>query len=121
MYASVFVYTMCRNPQKYEIYAVMVIFIALILTFVFPYENVKWLDSKAVAYLGRMSLPLYLNQNLAILFGKTYFRKGISDAVLVIIIVAIDFALSAICLYFGEKLTKKFNQSRLNKIVLGIE
>jgi peptidoglycan/LPS O-acetylase OafA/YrhL len=121
MYACICVYSMCLNPRKYEIYAVMVIFIALLLTFVFPYENVKWLDSKAVAYLGRLSLSLYLNQNLAITIGKAYLRPGFSDVMLVITIVAMDFAFSALCLYFGEKLTKKFNESRLNRIVLGID
>ena len=121
MYASICIYSMCLNPRKYEIYAVIVIFIALVLTFTFPYENVRWLDSKAVAYLGKLSLPLYLNQNLAIIIGKAYLREGFSDVMLVITIVAMDFAFSALCLYFGEKLTKKFNESKLNKIVLGIE
>lgn len=121
MYGSICVYAMCRNPGKYEIYAVIVIFIALVLCFTFPYENAKWLDSKAVAYLGRLSLPLYLNQNLAILIGKAYLRKGFSDVMLVITIVAMDFAFSALCLYFGEKLTKKFNASKLNRIVQGVE
>ena len=120
MYVTICVYAMCRNPGKYEIYAVMVIFIALILSFTFPCENARWLDSKTVAYLGRLSLPLYLNQNLAILLGKTFFIN-LPDAVLVILIVAMDFVLSALCLYFGAKLTKKFQDSKLNKTALGIE
>ena len=120
MYASICVYAMCLNPRKYEIYAVIVIFIALILTFSFPYENVKWLDSKAVLMLGKFSLPLYLNQNLAILIGKTYFSE-LSDVALVLLILAMDGVFSALCLYFGNKLTKRFNESKLNKIVLGIE
>ena len=119
MYAFICVYAMCRSPQRYEIYAVMIIFIALVLCFTFPFENVKWLDSKTVAYLGKLSLPLYLNQNLAILFGKSFFIKC-PDVLLVVLIVAMDFALSALCLWLGAKLTKKFNESRLNKLVLGL-
>jgi len=74
-----------------------------------------------VAYLGRLSLPLYLNQNLAIIIGKAYLRPGFSDVMLVITIVAMDFAFSAFCLWTGAKLTEKFNRSKLNRIVLGIE
>jgi len=121
MYVAICVYSMCLNPRKYEIYAVIVIFIALTLSFTFPFEDVKWLDSKTVAYLGRLSLPLYLNQNLAIIIGKAYLRPGFSDVMLVITIVAMDFAFSAFCLWTGAKLTEKFNRSKLNRIVLGIE
>ena len=119
MFTFVGVYAMFRSPKRYEIYIVLIIFIALTLCFTFPFENAKWLDSKAVAYLGRLSLPLYLNQNLAILLGKTFFGRY-SDAFLVTMIVIIDFALSAFCLWIGAKLTKKFNESKLNKLVLGI-
>ena len=119
MFGSICVYAMCRNPGQYEIYAVIVIFIALVLAFTFPFENANWLDSKAVAWLGRMSLPLYLNQNLAILIGKTYLRE-LNDVLLVVLIVATDFALSAICLWIGNKATKKFNESKLNKTVMGL-
>ncbi|MBQ9530994.1 MAG: acyltransferase [Eubacterium sp.] len=119
MYASICVYAMCRNPGKYEIYAVGVIFIALTLSFAFPHDNARWLDSKTVLYLGRLSLPLYLNQNLAILLGKTYMINQ-SDAVIVISIVLIDVILSVICLWLGGKLTNSFNESKLNKIALGI-
>ena len=120
LYVSVCLYAMCRSPNKYEIYAVIVIFIALTLSFAFPCENAKWLDSKAVAYLGKLSLPLYLNQNLAILLGKTLFIKQ-NNVILILLIVLMDFALSAICLWLGGILTKKFNSSRLNRIALGIE
>ena len=119
MYLLLCAYTMCRSPNKYEIYAVMVIFVALTLSFAFPCENAKWLDSKAVAYLGRLSLPLYLNQNLSILLGKTFLIK-LPSALMVILIVAIDFALSALCLWLGGKLLQKFNASKLNKMALGI-
>ncbi len=119
MYVFICVYSMCRSPKRYEIYTVMVIFIALTLCFTFPFENVKWLDSKTVAYLGKLSLPLYLNQNLAILFGKTFFGKC-SDVLLVTLIVIMDVALSAVCLWIGGKITKKFNDSKLNKTVLGL-
>ena len=120
MLGAVCVYSMCLNPKKYEIFAVIVIFFALTLCFAFPYENVKWLDSKAVSYLGRLSLSLYLNQNLAIIIGRECFRKGFSDVMLVITIVAMDFALSALCMFFGDKISAKFNSSRINKLALGI-
>ena len=120
IYLSICVYTMLRSPGKYEIYVVIVMFIALALSFGFPYDNAKWLDSKAVAYLGRLSLPLYLNQNLSILLGKT-FLINLSPAVMVILIVLIDIGLSVLCLWLGGLITNKFSKSKLNKMALGIK
>lgn len=120
IWIAVGVYTMCLNPKQYEIYAVIVIFIALTLTFSFPYRDVKWLDSKAVMFLGKFSLPLYLNQNLAIIIGKEYFSE-LPDVLLVLVILAMDGAFSALCYFLGSKLLSKMQNGKLNKIVLGIK
>ena len=119
MFVSIGVYSMCLNPKKYVMYAVIVIFFALTLSFAFPYENVRWLDSKAVAYLGKLSLPLYLNQNLSIVLGLL-FTDLIPKAWIVVLIIAFDFAISALFLVLGGKITKRFNESQVNKLVLGI-
>lgn len=119
IWIAVVVYTMCLNPKKYEIYAVIVIFIALTLTFCFPYSEKNWTNSKTVILLGKISLPIYLNQNLAILIGKEYFSE-LSDVYLVLTILAMDFVFSAICYFLGGKLLSKMRNARLNKIVMSI-
>ncbi|MBE6719282.1 MAG: acyltransferase [Ruminococcaceae bacterium] len=115
LFAVTALYMLSTITKKFEIYIVFVIFIATLLTFVFPIQN-KIFQNNLVLFLGRMSLPMYLNQLLAVSIVKEYVKIH-SHFKTFAVVCAIDFAVSVLCLFVGDLIKKQLFKTRLNKMI----
>ena len=114
------VYAFVYTDKQYEVINVFVMTIALMLTMTFASTDGNFMQSKFVMFLGKFSLPLYLNQIAAIKIVKACFGS-VPQAAAVALVLVIDVVFSLICQYAGDALMRAFLKSKLNKAVMGIK
>lgn len=105
MWGLTTVFVFCTCNKKYEVYPIFMMFAAIVLTMRFPIQNALF-QNRFVIFLGKMSLPLYLNQILAIMLVKAYMPNH-SHLEICLAVCAVDFILSVPCLYIGNALKKQ--------------
>lgn len=119
LWVLVFVFAFLLYPQRFDFVFVVMMFVALVLTFVFGFESEK-LNGKVATYLGRMSLTMYLNQIFVIKIVND-FCQGWQPVVIVLVVIAANFALSALTLWLGDKMLHGILNGRFNRIIMGID
>ena len=119
LWGVIFVFEFLRFPKEYEYVIVLMMLVALVLTVVFRNESPA-VNGKAAAYLGRMSLTMYLNQIFVIVLMIEPCGK-LHPVLIVLVAFVCDFALSALTLYLGDKILKAWKKGRLNKIIMNDE
>ncbi|MBR3150037.1 MAG: acyltransferase [Eubacterium sp.] len=120
LWGTVLVFAFLMYPKKYEVTLVLLMFLALVLTFVFTPKNSERLSSSFVMFLGKMSLPLYLNQMFVIKIVIS-LDLGLSEGWTVLVVLVSDFIISLPCYFGGNALLKLMKNSRLNKMIMGLE
>lgn len=72
-YTFVFAFAILGLPKKYEIYCICILAVCIVFTFSECSCGIRLFDHKWVYFLGKISLPLYLNQMFAIYIAKVCF------------------------------------------------
>lgn len=119
-FAAAIAYMFFLMPKKYEMWCVVLIFFALVLTFVFSSRESKALNGKFAIFLGQMSLPMYLIQIFVIMIIKNY-NLQLAPVWIVLIVVAAIFVVSLPIHFLGNALLKVWKGSRFNRMVMGQE
>lgn len=104
-------------PRRYEIYEVLLIFVAVTFTFSDVTFGREIFDNKVVAFLGKFSLPLYLNQKFALLFGR-YYMQGYSLVDKVIVVLILSSVLGIVVMLLGDRLMKSIKKSRFHQLMM---
>ena len=116
LFAFAALYAMRRGDKKYDALIAFAIFLALVLTFTFAFSSSKLFQNGFVMFLGKLSLPMYLNQYLAIIIVTEVFPNK-SHLVTFVLITAIDIAVSIPTLYASKPLLTAIKKSKLNKMI----
>ena len=101
---------------EYDALIAFAIFLALVLTFAFAFSSSKLFQNGLVMFLGKLSLPMYLNQYLAIIIVTEVFPNK-SHLVTFVLITAIDIAVSIPTLYASKPLLTAIKKSKLNRMI----
>lgn len=111
-YAFVFAYAILGLSKKYEIYCVCILAVCIVLTFSECSYGTRFFDRKWVYFLGKISLPLYLNQMFAIHIAKACFAGYRMRIQLVVLAAALGVAcaFSALTLKGVRCITLKLEQ-----------
>lgn len=103
-YLCVVFYMLCTFSRHYEFYCLLVLFVSIIITFSGITSSGR-MNNKVIYFLGKASLPIYLSQVFAINLVN-YMFVNYSDIERVILTILIDFLLSFVVYFLGEKLRK---------------
>lgn len=108
-YFSVLTFTCLRVDNKYEIYALYTLAVAITLSFsnITYFNNI--LKNRLVYYLGKLSLPIYLSQNIVFMYIREY-AVGLKLRYQIIIVLASCFIIGIIIKTAGDKLYKTINK-----------
>ena len=110
-FVFVVLYMVLSFVNKYELYALIAMFLIITITFSSKTYGNKIFNNRVCCFLGKISLPIYLSQLGAINLVDKYFDKQ-SDVTKVLIAVFITFIFAFIVLIFGNLVAKLFNKKR---------
>lgn len=113
------VYVCTEMKSKYEIYVIFMLFIAIMISFSKEMSlGRKLFQNRIAMFLGRMSLSLYLIQDLGIEVVNNSF--GNCDlAVKMILAIVIDFVAALLLLWLGDWWMKRIRNSHIDRILSG--
>lgn len=100
--------------SKFEFYALIVIFILLILSYSGITYSGKLFNNKVVYFLGKLSLPIYVSQLSALLIVENLCGSYSIKAQMILMFV-ITIVLSLITMFMGDTLNKKIKSIDLKK------
>ena len=109
-YAGVFIFAIMTFTKKYEVLALFLLLVAIVITFS-EVTHINWMDNKVCDFLGKISLPVYLCQLMAINLGVAYLSEY-SPAVQVVIVTVMTFIFAGICQIAGDLIMKRINRRR---------
>ncbi len=119
LWGTVFVFAFLLYPQRHDFVFVVMMFVALVLTFVFGFES-KNGSGKVPAYLGRLSLTMYLNQIFTVKI-IAMLCEGWLPVVIVLTVLAGNMVLSMLTLWLGDLMLKGIMGGRFHKIMMGTD
>ena len=109
-YASIILvalYVLLTLPKKFEIYALMLFVIIIVISFSGISYGTRLFQNRICCYLGDLSLPLYLAQ-LSAVYIVTNFLTGYSEKRQIVLIVLNTFLIGYVIKILGRMIEKKF-------------
>lgn len=114
LYISITVFAVITFKSRFEFYALLAIYILLIISYSgITYSN-KIFNNKFIYFLGKLSLPIYVTQLSAIVFVNNYLVK-FSSEIKMLSIFGITMLLALITMFIGDILKKKIDSIDLKK------
>ena len=112
--AMVIIYGVYDLPGKYDVFAIMGVFLIVTIAFsdVTPGNNV--LSNRITSYMGKLSLPMYLNQLFAIYIIRK-LMNGYSYSAQFSSVLVLTFIVSVLTLLIGDLMMRAIDNSSIDK------
>lgn len=104
-FVLVTMYVLSRLSNKYEVYALALLFVMVSLCFSGQTLDLKLYNNKLSFFLGKISLPIYLSQ-LSAVYLVNNFMPDNSTLVRVLATVGLTFGIGLVVMVIGEKFSK---------------
>ena len=114
LYISISLFVVMTFANRFEFYALIAIYLLLIISYSGITYSSKLFNNKFVYYLGKLSLPIYVTQLSAIIFVNN-FMSSYSNSIKMIFIFVITIVLSFVVMTLGDKLKKRLDSIDLKK------
>ena len=111
-YAATFVYAFSRKSETFYFYLVFFLTVSIAVSFSGQTLTSHLRNNKLISFLGKLSLPVYLNQYYVYLMVERY-TKHLNGNVRLLLFAGISLVMPTICLVLVDFLRKKINISKL--------
>ncbi len=101
-------------PKRYEFIVLIVLFLAIILSYSQKTFSKNLFNNNIVYFLGKFSLPIYVSQLSAVKIVNYYFST-FSYACRISLIIIITFVLAIITMIIGDYISQKMNINKNKK------